>query len=467
MYQPAKSHDYGINSCQGCLEKQLVIDRLTEENHRLKQQLRYRERQAQALPFGSSTPSSKIPLKPNAGVEQTKKKGGAQPGHRGHGRKSVSADAATRVVEVAAEESCPTCGGGLRHKGWRERTVLDCQPVAVERVVYRLEQKYCAGCHQSVLAAAPQVLPKSLFGNQLSAHILVSHYLRGEPIGRIAERLGVNVGSVVEMLHRVGQLFRGVVGHLCADYRAARVRHADETTWRTDGESGYAWLFATDDVSIYLFRRSRSAAVAKEVLGTEPLGGVLVVDRYNAYNRAPCALQYCYAHLMRDVEDLQKEFPAEAEVQTFAAAFIPLLAQAQHLRGQAISDEQYYATARKLRAEIEAAVAAPALHLGVRRLQDIFDEKAHRLYQWVESRAVPADNNRAERELRPLVIARKVSFGSQSDAGAKTREILQTVLATLKKRAEHPTQKLKEVLDEIAAEPSAEAMKLLWAHDTS
>jgi len=46
---------------------------------------------------------------------------------------------------------------------------------------------------------------------------------------------------------------------------------------------------------------------------------------------------------------------------------------------------------------------------------------------------VPADNNRAERELRPLVIARKVSFGSQSDAGAQTREILMTVLHTLKK----------------------------------
>ncbi|MBI3941357.1 MAG: transposase, partial [Acidobacteria bacterium] len=39
-------------------------------------------------------------------------------------------------------------------------------------------------------------------------------------------------------------------------------------------------------------------------------------------------------------------------------------------------------------------------------------------------------DNRCERELRPTVIARKVSFGSQSEAGAKTREIMMSLLHT-------------------------------------
>ena len=58
--------------------------------------------------------------------------------------------------------------------------------------------------------------------------------------------------------------------------------------------------------------------MAKEVLGTEALGGVLIVDRFSAYNRAPCALQYCYAHLLRDVEDLQQEFPTDTELNHYA-----------------------------------------------------------------------------------------------------------------------------------------------------
>ena len=46
----------------------------------------------------------------------------------------------------------------------------------------------------------------------------------------------------------------------------------------------------------------------------------------------------------------------------------------------------------------------------------VFREKAHRLYHWADDPAVPAENNLAERDLRPLVIARKISFGSQSVA---------------------------------------------------
>lgn len=112
-------------------------------------------------------------------------------------------------------------------------------------------------------------------------------------------------------------------------------------------------------------------------------------------------------------------------------------------------------------------MAAEAAHPGIRRLQDIFTQKAARLYHWVESRAVPAENNRAERELRPTVIARKVSFGSQSEAGAKTREILLSLLATLKKRGGQPAQRLKAVLDQLVIDPGQDAVELLWPADSS
>ena len=63
-------------------------------------------------------------------------------------------------------------------------------------------------------------------------------------------------------------------------YRLAPLKQADETGWRTDGHNGYAWLFCTETVSLFRFRRSRSAQVAHQVLGQERLRGVLVVDRY-------------------------------------------------------------------------------------------------------------------------------------------------------------------------------------------
>ena len=467
MYQLPRSREIGVNTCDACLEKQREIDRLREEVARLRTQLCQRQRDANAAPFGSSTPSSKISVKPNTTPEHTRQRGGARAGHIGHGRRSVTATAAERVVTIMAEDSCPQCGGALVAKGWQARSVLEMQPVLVEPVQYRLQKKYCADCQRSVCAAAPGVLPKSLFGNQLTAHILMSHYLHGEPLGRISERLNLGLGALIEMTHRVARPFHHIVKELSGEYRAAPVRHADETGWRTDGQSGYAWLFCTEQTSIFLFRRTRSASVAKEVLGTAPLSGVLVVDRYGGYNHAPVALQYCYAHLLRDVEDLQKEFPTDVEVGAFTATVIPLLAQAMHLRRQSITDADYYQQAREIKRQIIVATEAEARHPGIRKLQDLFHDKAERLYHWVESRAVPAENNRAERELRPTVIARKVSFGSQSDAGAKTRETWMTVLATLRKRVQHPQQRLKEVLDALARDPQAEVAKLLWAADTS
>lgn len=467
MYQLPKSRDLGVNSCAACLDKQREIDRLREEVARLRSQLCQRQRDPTAKPFGSSTPSSKIPLKPNTTEKQSAKRGGAQVGHPGHGRRGVTAADAERVSAVTAADSCPQCGGVLIAKGWQARSVLEMQPTVVEPVQYRLQKKYCPTCQRGVCATAPGVLPKSLFGNQLSAHVLTSHYLHGEPLGRISDRLGLNLGSLLEMAHRVAHSFRSVIKELSVEYRQAEVRHADETSWRTDGQSGYAWLFCTEKTSIFLFRRTRAASVAKEVLGTSPLGGVLVVDRYAAYNRAPCALQYCYAHLLRDVEDLGQEFAAEEEVRAFTATLIPLLAQAMHLRRQPLTDAVYYEQAQQIKQRIIVVTESEARHPGIRKIQDFFHDKAERLYHWAQSRAVPAENNRAERELRPSVIARKVSFGSQSEAGARTREVLMTLLATLRKRVKHPQQRLKEVLDALARDPATALHQLLWVADTS
>ena len=228
-----------------------------------------------------------------------------------------------------------------------------------------------------------------------------------------------------------------------------------------------AGKFATPELSLFLFRASRSARIVREVLDEQPLGGVLVVDRYAAYNRAPCALQYCYAHLLRDVEDLGKEFPDHAEVQTFTATLIPLLSQAMHLHSQPLADATYNEQAKRLQQQIVEVTQQPAQHRGVRQVQDIFRDNHHRLYHWVENRNVPADNNRAERELRPTVIARKVSFGSQSDAGAKTRGVLMSLVQTLAKRVPDPEAHFKSVLDQLAEDPSQDPLALLFPDDTS
>jgi hypothetical protein len=452
-----------VNGCPICLEKQRLIDELKEEIEQLRAKLRYRARREEDGFFGSSTPSSKQPVKPNTEVRERKPKG-AKLGHKGNGRKSHDNDSVDRTVDVDPEgELCPDCGGPLEKKGWAERSVIDTPRQKAEKITFRVAKRYCPHCRRNVTPQPPGVLPKSLYGNQFIADAVEMHYLHGMPMGRVCEYLNIGPGSLAKLFRRCADLFGGVIDGLIKEYRQAPVKHADETGWRTDGKNGYVWLFATPDLSIFQFGKNRSSKVPQALFGKDSLSGTLVVDRYAGYNKAPCKIQYCFAHLLRSVEDLEKEFPDKQEVLAFVAVAAPQLSLAMRLRTQPISDADFYRRAATLRDEIKATMAQPSRHQGIRRIQDIFRENEHRLFHWAENRAVPADNNLAERDLRPSVIARKVSFGSVTDAGAKVRSTLSTVAATIHKRGADVPGRIKETLDLLARNPKTDPFAVLFS----
>lgn len=440
----------------------MVIDRLQEEIVRLKARLRYQERTAREGPFGSSTPSAKVSLKANTPPESSQRRGGAKPGHRGHGRRDIPDNEITRQEVVPGPEQCPYCGGPLDPKGRKPRTIIDVDPVRKEVIRYELEQRDCGRCRRTFTARPAGVFAKGLFGNQLLTHLALAHYVQGVTLGHLSAQLGVGQGSLWAALHHLARRLAEVPQRLLLEYRRAPVKHADETGWRNDGHNGYAWLFCTARISLFRFRQSRSASVAKEVFGTKRLPGTLVVDRYNGYNQTPCSIQYCYAHLLREVQDLGKEFPDVSEVSQFVESFAPLLAGAMKLRAQKLSAPRFREQALQLKVDLKALVHSPAQHPGIQKIQNIFRDKAARLYHWAKTPAIPADNNRAERELRPLVIARKISFGSQSEQGAQTREVLMSVLHTLRKRTHDAFAAFKHALDVLAQDETRDPYKLLF-----
>ena len=380
----------------------------------------------------------------------------------GHGRQAHGEETAEEVIPIEGEKICPECGGVLRLKEVRPRAVIESEPVKPRKILYHLYHKQCSRCHRVFRAKAPAVLPKSLYGNQITTQVTVMHYFHGIPMGRVCEMTGIPLGSLVDLFHRLSGYFAPVMDLLKEQYRFSPVKHADETGWRNDGQSGYAWLFCTPDMSLFSFQNTRSASVPRSIFGKEKLPGVLVVDRYNAYNKAPVQIQYCYAHLLRDVEKLEKDFPDPAEIKAFVSTLVPLLAQAMHLRTQPLSDDQYYRQAKEIQQKILEVTQRPAQHLAIRAMQDLFHTQEHRLYPWVQDRRVPPDNNLAERDLRPTVIARKVSFGSSSDGGAKTRSILMSMLHTLNKRRGDLSLEsiFKNLLDEIAKNPKVQIASL-------
>jgi hypothetical protein len=450
--------------CRGCFDLKNENTNLKEEIKRLKAALKNVQKTTRKDVVNAHAPSSRIDYKVNSQEDLRSKKGGARPGHKGHGRKKATLDSADEVINIDMPMNCEDCKTNLNQKDVRERTVIESVPVVAKKVVYRCPRGICPKCFK-VYPSFPPVFKQGLYGNSLISQAAVHHYVHGITMGKCLEIFGENVslGGLVESFHRLGRIAQCAKPFLIQDYRQSSVKHADETGWRTDGQSGYAWVFCTPKTSIFEFRDTRASRVAKEIMGDEQLEGVLVVDRYGGYNQMPTKLQYCYAHLLREVERLTKEFPEEKEISDFVSRLAPALSLAMKLRSQDISDEEYYDLAQKLKIEIELILVKKWKHLGIQRIQEIFDSHRDRLYHWVKNREVPAENNRAERELRPTVIARKVSYGSQSDAGAKTRSAIMSLLYTVKKRLKEKSieEWLTESLNKIALDPALNIATLI------
>ena len=133
-YQEPKRKDYGVNLCEGCLAKQREIDRLKEEVQQLRQKLNQNQRRSKEGFFGSSTPSSQVPVKPNSLLENQAKKGGGQVGHRGIGRQVFSSTEAeeVRIAEVSVAV-CDTCECHLQRLSANERAIYEVEQRASQK----------------------------------------------------------------------------------------------------------------------------------------------------------------------------------------------------------------------------------------------------------------------------------------------------------------------------------------------
>ena len=59
---------------------------------------------------------------------------------------------------------------------------------------------------------------------------------------------------------------------------------------------------------------------------------------------------------------------------------------------------------------------------------------------------MPAENNLSERELRPTVIARKVSGGTRSEKGSQTRAVLASLFATWQAQGKDSLEACRQML---------------------
>jgi transposase len=421
------------------------VETMASMVHTLQEQIRtLQERLNQTSQNSSRPPSSDPPQHRQPRRPQSHRRRGGQPGHPGHTRTLISVEEVDEVV-VLKPEQCTHCQAPLSGddpKPWRHQ-VIELPPIKPVVTEYQWHQLVCVACGEVTRAPWPAGVPSGTYGPRVQATVALytgSYRLSKRTTQQMMDDVfGVplSVGTISQLEQATTEAVTTPVEEARTSVHEQEVAHLDETSWRQGGKRAWLWVAVTSWVTVFVVRMSRGGQVARELLG-ETFAGILVTDRYSAYNGYPVRWrQLCWAHLLRDFEAMRGRGGRSEEIGG------ALLAQAHQMftwwhrvREGTLTRSTFRSYMSPLRREMERLLEAGS-HCGVPKTegtcQDIL-KRREALWTFVQVEGVEPTNNTAERAIRPGVLWRKGSFGTQSEEGSRFVESMMTVVATLKQQ---------------------------------
>lgn len=354
----------------------------------------------------------------------------------------------TQIIEHRVV-NCPECHlrlGGISLA--RVREVIDIPiPPPLEVTHHHLYKGWCANCqkwHEAPVDVQEQVMGQGRIGVRLTSLIATLRLVMRLPIRQIQTYLRtlhgvtISIGELVELQHRLKEQMQPHLDALKADIRASPALQMDETGWREDGENGYIWAASTPTVRYYEYHHTRSGTVVKQMIG-ENFSGVLGSDFYAGYNTHQGLHQRCWVHFLRDVHDLKEKYPLDEHLLIWAKGIKAIYDEAVAWTEQGpdlsltpreqtavrVAHQHAFETQLWQFCQPYARTQAPQ-HTLCERVARFLPE----LFVFVAVPGVPAHNNLAERSVRPLVVARKISGGTRSPKGSQTRMGLASLFGT-------------------------------------
>ncbi len=347
-------------------------------------------------------------------------------------------------------EACRGCGAGLSLEAGPcdpadERVqVVDLPPVRAEVTEYRLAARQCASCGTTTRAGRPAEAGVGSFGPRLQAvaTLLVGRYRlsRREAVACLAElgEVELSVGALAHLEQGTSAALLPVVEAVTLAVQQAPVANLDETGWWQGKTRRWLWTLVTETLTLFRLDPSRSKAVAQALLGPD-WTGIVGSDRYSAYRYLPLdQRQLCWAHLIRDFRKIaaynQHQRPFGERLLAIATR---VFAVWHRFRAEAIDRPtlllELAPLQQALRQTLEDGLDPPHAVVAGALCGNLLDSWPA-LWTFAHFDGVEPTNNAAERALRPAVLWRKGSFGTQSDSGSRFVERIMTVAATCKQQ---------------------------------
>jgi transposase len=440
-----------------------VIEKLTKENESLRQRVEKAEKEnerlrklleealrslkRQAAPFSKGKPKSD-PKRPG-------RKGGSDYGQRAF---RAVPDRVDEKIAVPLPKKCPDCGGQVVHDSTQPQFQED---IVRQTIVRRFDVGigHCVGCRGRVQgrhplqtsdalgAARVQVGPQAL---TLAAHLTKQMGISHERAAQILEwgyGLEMSRSALCRALTRLGKKAEPTYQELQTAARHSMVNQVDETGWRVAAHLEWLWVCVSAEVTVYAILPGRGFAQAVSILG-EDYSGFLNHDGWQPYYRFVDAFhQTCLSHLIRRCKEMIET--ASAWGARFPRAVRQTLLEGLMLRDryerEEISWHGLQVVTGRLAAHMDRLLARTFRDPANRRLAKHLRHEQPWLFTFLHCPGVEATNNAAERALRPAVVARKTWGGNRTENGAKTQQILISILTTCRQQGKDSFDRIAEL----------------------
>jgi len=387
-----------MSDCEKC-------ERLEKQNAELKKRLAAYE--------NPHTPYSRKLFKPKP--KTSGKKRGRPSGLPGTTRPNPEPD---RTIESKLKR-CPKCKKRkLVWLGKDERFVEEIpepQPVKVTKFVNNIY--LCTCCNNEVVAMHKDCPDAGRFGNRVLAETALMKFEERLTFRKIEDvmmrrwKLAITPASVMCFTRRVSSVLEAEHAKLITKIRDSDVVYADETSLKINGRNYWIWIFVAKDAVLCVIRKSRSGKVVKEIIADSE--GILVCDGWRPYTTCRRIIQRCWAHILREADEVESRKLYELLCQLFADAKIGLPRTEAEERLHSIISHHY-------KGEKSAML--------ITKIKNGFDN----WFTFLTYRNVEPTNNTAERALREHIVIRKIIGGLRSEIGARVHEVIMSCFATWK-----------------------------------
>lgn len=347
--------------------------------------------------------------------------------------------------------SCPDCGTKLSRIKIIERYLEDILPLkdwfsALKKVTkQRITTGYCKQCktRKTAIPIPPQEVTLGENVKQFvsfSTVILKLSYSQIKDFLEGSVHLQLSEGEITNILMEQAKHLRPEFEALKQRIRGQPGSHYDETTWPVqDEELGkYAWIQTGTETSdtVFLFGRSRGKGNALELQGEDNLDQVGISDDYGAYKKMFKYHQLCWAHPNRKLRDLANSDKLRTDTrehcQQVFESFGLLYKDLRTILNESFDLKERLKQKQELMDRFDQVVAFndydPAKLVKIKsRLQ----ERKEHYFTCLTQPGIPADNNKAERQLRHVVLKRRNCLGSKTQRAADMMSVLYSVLLSL------------------------------------